>query len=415
MFSFKKVVLSMVLCLIVLGGCNPNQIAMSEETTIKEENNQEEKTNVVDEKEKEILDIYNSIFKMDTHLHLDVPMEKDNMPWTEYIDLREAMKKTGMNAIGATFAVDYVKLKYEGHALERFNNALDEIDRILAYNNIERALNYEDVIKKYNAGEPVVIQEVEGGHFLEGDVSRIDDAYNRGLRIFCLLHDNDATPPLGDVYTNEPAFGGLTTLGADTIKECERLGILVDLAHCDDTTVKMALEVATKPLVISHTGPKPDVEPTDGMAKMMTARLIKKDIAKLVADKGGVVGIWPHLANSPEEYAKNIKIMVDAIGIDHVCIGTDSKITTEFSEWEDWGNDNKIEKKHDDEKKKDEGDKPAGFGKKDPNAINHVWNDVNENFYMSVVRALYNEGFNKEEIAKITGENFLRVFKTTTK
>lgn len=134
---------------------------------------------------------YPEVFKMDTHSHVDVVMERDCMPGKK-VDLCTAMKKAGMDAIGMTFAVDYVTLKYKGHAWERFLNAIAEQDTILMDNHIARALNADDAINAWKRREPVVIQCVEGGHFLEGDVSRLDSAYKRGLRVFCLLHDNEA-------------------------------------------------------------------------------------------------------------------------------------------------------------------------------------------------------------------------------
>lgn len=100
---------------------------------------------------------YPEVFKMDTHSHVDVVMERDRMPGKK-VDLRTAMKKVGMDAIGMTFAVDYVTLKYKGHAWERFLNALAEQDTILMDNNIARALNAGDAINAWKQHEPVVIQ-----------------------------------------------------------------------------------------------------------------------------------------------------------------------------------------------------------------------------------------------------------------
>lgn len=197
--------------------------------------------------------IYNSVIRMDTHLHVDVPMEQSQLPGPE-VDLRTAMENAGMNAIGMTFAVDYVQLNREGQAYDRFITALDAQDKILEDSGIERTLNGAQMMENFENGEPIVIQEVEGAHFLEGDVSRLQVAYDRGLRIFDLFHDNDADPALGDVYTNPVVYGGLTELGEEAIRESERLGILVDLAHASDDTVRDALKVATKPILISHTG-----------------------------------------------------------------------------------------------------------------------------------------------------------------
>jgi membrane dipeptidase len=93
-----------------------------------------------------------------------------------------------------------------------------------------------------------LIQAVKGAQFLQGHVERAEEAYKRGLRHFGLLHDSDATAPLGDVYMNQPKFRGLTGFGASVIKECNRLGMLIDLAHANAQTTAMALKVTTKPI-----------------------------------------------------------------------------------------------------------------------------------------------------------------------
>ncbi len=63
---------------------------------------------------------------------------------------------------------------------------------------------------------------------------------------------------------------------------------------------------------------------------MMRPRLISKEQAKIVADAGGVIGVWTHLQNTPLEYARHVRALVDVIGIDHVCIGTDTKLTPAY-------------------------------------------------------------------------------------
>ncbi|MBQ7239315.1 MAG: membrane dipeptidase [Bacteroidales bacterium] len=358
------------------------------------------------------------LITMDTHNHVDVPMITGDTPGPR-VDLRTAMQKAGMAAIGMTFAVDYYYPLADGQALERYWNAVESQDSILAWSGLQRTLNLQQLKENFAKGEPVIIQCVEGGHFLEGDVSNLVKAYERGLRVFCLLHDNDANQPLGDVYTNQPKFGGLTKLGADAIRECERLGILVDLAHCDSTTIAMALEVATKPVLISHTGLSTRLGNNDFMGNMMRPRLITPDQAKMVAAKDGVIGIWPHLADSPEEYASNIKAMVDIVGIDHVCIGTDTKLTPDYMEMNPESQKRFEEERKQREKErtekgeKDEEHKP-NFPQKDPNAVNHVWNDQPDNFYHSVIRCLLAEGFNADEIEKIVCGNFFRVFDEAT-
>jgi membrane dipeptidase len=325
---------------------------------------------------------------IDTHNHIDVPLTTAEVPGPD-IDLAGEMKRSGLSAICMTFAVDYQKLPNPGDAYERFLNGLTSMDRQLAQNHIKRSLNLADLRTAHKKGKPTVIQSVEGAHFLEGHLERLEEAYNRGLRHLGLLHDSDASVPLGDVYTNPANFGGLTAFGTDVIKECNRLGILVDLAHASADTVATALKVTTHPVLISHTGLDSRLGQNPATAKMMRPRLISKEHAKVVADAGGVIGVWKHLADSPLEYAQNIRALADVIGIDHVCIGTDSKLTPEYN-------------------------KPGGDRSRVGRGTNEVWPDQQVGFYYAVVDAMLKTGFTKDEIAKVGGGNFCRVFDAAT-
>ena len=259
---------------------------------------------------------------IDTHNHIDVPLTAAEMPGPK-IDLAGEMKRSGLSAICMTFATDY----QPGDAYDRFLKGLASMDRQLERNSMKRSFSPADVRTAHKNGQPTVIQAVEGAHFLQGHLERVEEAYHRGLRQFGLLHDSDASVPLGDVYTNPPRFGGLTAFGAAVIKECNRLGILVDLAHANMQTTAAALKVTTRPVIISHTGLDTQLGSNPRMAEMMRPRLISKEQAKIVANSGGLVGVWTHLADTPLDYARNIRALVDVIGVDHVCIGTDTKLT----------------------------------------------------------------------------------------
>lgn len=102
---------------------------------------------------------------------------------------------------------------------------------------------------------------------------------------------------------------------------------MIDLAHANVQTTEAALKVTTQSVIISHTGLDTQLGSDPAMAQMMCPRLISKEQAKMVANAGGLVGVWIHLADTPLEYARNIRALVDVIGTDHVCIGTDTKLT----------------------------------------------------------------------------------------
>ncbi len=321
---------------------------------------------------------------VDTHNHIDVPLTAAEMPGPD-IDLRGEMKRSGLSAICMTFATDY----QPGDAYERFHNGLAEMDRQLRLNGMKRSLTPADVRTAHKNRQPTIIQAIEGAHFLQGHVERVEEAYHRGLRLFGLLHDSDASVPLGDVYTNPPRFGGLTAFGASVIKECNRLGILIDLTHCSLQTTKMALKLSTRPVVFSHTGLDTQLGTDPRMAQMMRPRLISKGEARTISDNGGVVGVWTHLSDTALEYAQNIRAIVDVAGVDHVCIGTDTKLTTPYP--------------------------PNGFRPGHPpprigGRTNEAWANQTVGFYYAVVDAMLKTGFSPDEIGKIGGGNFLRVF-----
>ena len=122
------------------------------------------------------------------------------------------------------------------------------------------------------------------------------------------------------------------------------------------------------------------------MAKMMRPRLIGKDQANMVAHAGGLVGVWTHLSDTPLGYAQNIRALADVIGVDHICIGTDTKLTPPAPRPGD--------------------NRPVPVGVR----TNLAWPNQTEGFYYVVVDAMLKTGFTPDEIGKIGGGNFLRVF-----
>jgi membrane dipeptidase len=354
--------------------------------------------------------IVSSTMGIDTHNHIDVPFAPTEVPGPD-IDFTGEMKRSGLSAICMTFAVDRPELRNPGEAYDRFLNALASMDQQLAKNGLQRSLNLADLKTAHKKHQPAIIQSVEGGHFLEGHPERLGEAYKRGLRHLGLLHNNDASVPLGDVYTNPVRWGGLTAFGADVIKECNRLGILIDLAHANSETVAAALKLAAHPVIISHTGLDTRLGQNPTMAKMMRPRLISREQAKIVAEAGGVIGVWTHLADTPLEYAQNVRALVDVIGIDHVCIGTDTKLTPSYRPGSWLG-----ASKSGDVQGNKPSDTPASSQKNERvgERTNQAWKDQKFGFYYTVVDAMLKTGFTKEEIGKVGGGNFCRVFDEAT-
>jgi membrane dipeptidase len=171
-------------------------------------------------------------------------------------------------------------------------------------------------LRAAHSSRPSLIVASEGADFLEGKIERLDEAHQRwALRHLQLTHyrPNEC----GDIQTELSVHGGLTDFGANVIRRCNQLGIVVDVAHGTLELVRKAVQVTTKPLVLSHTS-------LTGRPAAWTRRILP-DHARAVAASGGVIGIWPVTAYFPNvvAYAEGMAEMAKVVGVDHVGVGTD--------------------------------------------------------------------------------------------
>ena len=181
------------------------------------------------------------------------------------------------------------------------------------------------------AGRPAAIAASEGGDFLEGRLERVQEAYDRGLRSIQLVHYR--VNELGDIQTTPALHGGLTPFGRDVIREMNRLGMLIDLAHATEADVQGAVEVSTRPMMISH---------TNLQNHSRWRRFVSPEHARLVTSGGGIIGSMPVAIGitGVTGYVDEIVRLVDTVGADHVAIGTDmdgilpqSVILDDYAEW----------------------------------------------------------------------------------
>jgi membrane dipeptidase len=177
---------------------------------------------------------------------------------------------------------------------------------------------------------PGVILASEGADFLEGQIERVEEFFRRqGLRQLQRVHYR--VNELGDIQTAPPKHGGLTPFGEDVIKQCNELGLVVDVAHGTFDLVKRAAEVCKSPLLLSHTSLSLNPPPF--------SRLISPDHARVIAKTGGVIGIWPPTSIFPDlrALAEGMARMVEVVGVDHVGLGTDMLGLTTTSALKSYG------------------------------------------------------------------------------
>ncbi len=203
-----------------------------------------------------------------------------------------------------------------------FHQELNRIKRHIAEQGLKIALSPSDIDRALN-GERHVVLAVEGATFLDGGLGQLQSAYDLGIRQIQLVHY--IRNPIGDFQTEPPEHNGLTELGRQVVAECNRLGILVDLAHCSPKAVADALAVSKVPVVWSHSSVTRGSAP-NWLSPVWQARQLTLDGAKSITNAGGVIGLWAlgnDVGRTVESYAGRLLELADWLGHDHVAFGTD--------------------------------------------------------------------------------------------
>jgi len=168
------------------------------------------------------------------------------------------------------------------------------------------------------AGRIAALGGIEGGQALEGQLDAIEAFARRGVRYLGLLHfsANAIGRPMRG--RGADAAAGLTGFGRDAIRECERCGVIVDLAHINRRGYFEALEVARRPPMVSHTGV---------LGVHQHWRNIDDEQLRAVADKGGCVGVIfarRYLGSaSIDAVVDHLLHIIDVAGDDLPALGSD--------------------------------------------------------------------------------------------
>ena len=197
----------------------------------------------------------------------------------------------------------------------------------------------------------------EGAQPLEGKLANLDELYSAGFRMMAPTHFTD-TAIAGAAAGMKKS--GLTDLGRQWVRAMESHHMLIDLAHASPATLRDVTAMATRPLIVSHTGVK---------GTCNNPRNLSDDELRAVAKTGGVIGIglWDTATcgSDARATARAIHYAVDIVGPDHVALGSDfdGAVTTPFDS--------------------------SGWA--------------------LLTDALLKEGFSEQDIHKIMGENVVRV------
>jgi membrane dipeptidase len=217
-----------------------------------------------------------------------------------------------------------------GEAWADYQRQIATLKALVARGEAAPGRDGRDIARALAAHRTACVFAVEGGDFIEEKLERVHTAYADGVRSITIVHYHPNQ--IGDPQTETPRFPGLTPIGRRIVREMNTAGILVDLAHASLGVTRDAVDVSTRPMMISHTNLKrPDVD---------HPRLVSIEHARLVTRQGGIVGSVPSGIGQKTvaDWIQSILRLVDAVGIDQVAIGTDmdANYMPVFSDYADW-------------------------------------------------------------------------------
>ncbi len=218
----------------------------------------------------------------------------------------------------ATWTSLYERALYQSHKLHVAEAAAPSHLRI-----VRTRADLERVTAEQSTNPDLVaaLLAIEGAHALEGKLENIQGLYDAGFRMIGITHffDNELGGSMHGI-----GKGGLTEFGRDAVREMERLGITVDLAHASPAVVDDVLDMATRPVVVSHTGVQ---------AVCSNNRNLSDERMRRIAEGGGLIGIgyWAGAVCdfTPQGVVKALRAAITLVGVDHVALGSDYDGSTE--------------------------------------------------------------------------------------
>lgn len=303
--------------------------------------------------------------------------------------------------VGAQFWSVYVpgEIKDSGYARVQLEQ-IDIARRMIARypDALELALSVADVRRIRASGKVASLLGMEGGHAIENSLGALRMYHALGVRYMTLTHN--VTLDWADAATGLPMHDGLTDFGREVVREMNRLGMIVDLSHVAPSTMSDALDVATAPIIFSHSSARAILDHPRNVPDSILARLPKNGGVVMVTFVGSFISptirAWEQMQRDstgsiadretrrvavegflkrhpkPQATVKELADHVDHVrriaGVDHVALGGDYDGTSEL---------------------------PIGM------------EDVTG--YPQLFAELIRRGWNDADLRKLAGENVLRV------
>ena len=250
-----------------------------------------------------------------------------------------------------------------------------------------------DIIAAHDTGRLALVPTLESATPIENELDRLDILYGFGIRSIGIAYSE--ANGLGSGL-REARDGGLTEFGRQAVRRMNKLGILIDAAHCSDQTTLDIIAESEQPIVISHAGAR---------SLWNTRRLKPNHVLEALAAKGGVLGIEaaPHTTlterhprHSIESCMEHFEYAVKLIGIDHVGFGPDTMFGDHVGLHHAYAKNFSI---------------AQILGGKQYEKVEYVDGLENPADFPNIVRWLVKHGYSDDDIVKVMGGNALRVLK----
>ena len=322
-------------------------------------------------------------------MHFDLPMdlyEKRDRRDVLVTEFLPEFKAGNISVVGAAIYIEDRYLPQNGLRV-----ALDQVARLYAEtaasDRFAICKDYCEIQVARETGKVAFLITMEGVEPLGTDLNQLRVFYELGVRSIGLTHARTNAAGHGAIFAASGSpTEALTAFGREVVRECEILGVIVDLAHINPAGFEEILSITTKPPIVSHTNVRRfyDIE-----------RNISDEQIKMIGERRGVIGVNSILVSRREEestldhFVDHIEHIANLIGIDSVGIGFD------FFEF--------IYRQWPESKQKE---LAAKF------TTPHFIPDLtNHSYTRNLTRGLIDRGFSDSDIEKILRRNWLRIFK----
>ena len=299
----------------------------------------------------------------------------------------------------------------DGSAYEVANNLIDMVEDIITLSPDKFTLikSTDDISSLDIKNTLGVVLGMENGAPIEGDLSRVQFFYDRGIRYITLTHSK--TNHISDSsYDENIQWGGLSDFGKQLIEEMNSVGIMVDISHVNDDAFYQAIEISNTPVIASHSSLR---HFTPGFE-----RNVDDEMLKALAKKGGVIQInfgSSFISEAPGLYFDKIKKYINdqVIDLKNASKEDIDKVRAEFMSKNPFPYANvSLVADHIDRVVVLVGIDHVGLGSDFDGVGDSLPEGLKDvSMYPNLIKELLNRGYKKEDIRKILSGNLLRVWK----